>query len=143
VFCLAARPKLKAARRSKTPSKAVIAECSVQSVAFADEQTLITVSDRDRNIRVWDLRRAFPHPIHSMPYAGSRSAEHSFVALALDPSRTVLYANATDNTVYAYDLINFNPKPREYRFLFVRFLPRRTVFGTGVYLTKPKFSFWK
>ncbi|ELT98596.1 hypothetical protein CAPTEDRAFT_229258 [Capitella teleta] len=90
---------------------------SVTAVLFQDSNTLLSSGSRDGCIKAWDTRKltslakSAANPVHVFPYCGPQGRARGFSSLALDSSRTRLYANCVDNHVYVHDCVAFTPKP--------------------------------
>lgn len=104
-----------------TPSKRKIYSTltganSVTGLAFQDENTLISCSAGDGKIKFWDLRKAYkiskraPIPKHIIDYSGN-TTRNGFSNILLDNEGIRLYANCLDNTIYCYNIANYNSKP--------------------------------
>lgn len=89
---------------------------SVTGLAFQDEYTLISCSAGDGKIKFWDLRKTYktlkrePLPKHIIEYSGN-TTRNGFSNLTLDNDCIRLYANCLDNTIYCYNIANYNPQP--------------------------------
>lgn len=82
---------------------------SVTTMQFQDDNTLISASDLDGIIKIWDLRRSYdlysgrPKPKCVIPYAGQCTL-NGYSGLLLDSSRTKLYASCKDHSIYLFDV---------------------------------------
>jgi denticleless len=89
---------------------------SVTAIKFQDEHTLISSSDSDGIIKVWDMRKSYdrysrqPQPKYQFPYAG-KSALKGYTALALNSTKTQLFASCKDHAVYKFDAAGYSEKP--------------------------------
>ncbi len=89
---------------------------SVTAVQFQDEHTLVSASDTDGLIKVWDLRRSYdlfkgnPIPKFTIPYPGNSSL-HGYSSLVLNSAKTHVYASCKDNHIYLFDLASYSEKP--------------------------------
>ena len=89
---------------------------SVTAIQFQDGQTLISSSDSDGILKVWDLRKSYdrysrhPQPKHQFLYPG-KSALKGYSALILNHSKTQLYASCKDHTIYKFDVAAYCEKP--------------------------------
>ena len=79
------------------------------------ERFLVSVSDTDGLIKVWDLRRSYdrfkmsPKSQYVIPYPG-KSALHGYTSLVFNSSKSHLYASCKDNHIYLFDLASYNEK---------------------------------
>lgn len=95
--------------------KEPIGTCSVTAVQFQDQQTLVSSSDTDGIIKIWDLRMSYdrysgdPQPKHKIPFPG-KSSLRGYTSLLLNAARTNLYASCKDNHIYKFDLAGYNEK---------------------------------
>ena len=89
---------------------------SVTAIQFQDGHTLISSSDSDGIIKVWDLRKSYdrysrhPQPKHQFLYPG-KSALKGYSALVLNHSKTQLFASCKDHTIYKFDVAANGDKP--------------------------------
>ena len=89
---------------------------SVTAIQFQDAHTLISSSDSDGIIKVWDLRKSYdryssqPMAKYQLAYPG-KSALKGYSSLALNSAKTVLYASCKDHTIYKFDIAGYNEKP--------------------------------
>ena len=73
------------------------------------DQNVISCSDLDGIIKVWDLRMSYdrytgvPKCKHSIPYAGSSSLK-GYSSLVLDSTKSTAYVSCQDHTIYAFDI---------------------------------------
>ncbi|XP_058804222.1 protein lethal(2)denticleless isoform X2 [Phymastichus coffea] len=89
---------------------------SITGLVFQDDYTLLSCSSGDGLIKVWDLRKNYtthkkdPIPKYTMNYGG-KSNSNGFTSLVVCPYGITLYASCMDNTIYAYNVLSYNPKP--------------------------------
>jgi denticleless len=89
---------------------------SVTAIQFQDEHRLVSSSDTDGLLKVWDFRRSYdrykgePQAQHYIPYPG-KSALHGYTSLVLNSSMTHVYASCKDNQIYLFDLASYSDKP--------------------------------
>ncbi len=88
---------------------------SITAIQYQDENHLVSSSDTDGIIKVWDLRRSFdrykgnPQAQYSLPYPG-KSALHGYSSMVMNSTRTHLYAACKDHHIYTFDLATYNEK---------------------------------
>ena len=88
---------------------------SVTAIQFQDQNHLISSSDTDGLIKVWDLRRSYsfykgpPQAKFVIPYPG-KSNFQGYTSLALNSSKTHLYASCKDHHIYQFDLASYDEK---------------------------------
>ena len=86
------------------------------AIQFQDPYTLISSSDSDGIIKVWDMRNSYdrysrnPQPKYHFDYPG-KSALKGYSALVLNPTKTHLFASCKDHTVYKFDVASYADKP--------------------------------
>ena len=86
------------------------------AIQFQDPNTLISSSDLDGIIKVWDMRKSYdrysrqPQPKYQFTYPG-KSALKGYSALVLDPAKTQLFASCKDHTIYKFDVAAYSEKP--------------------------------
>ena len=81
----------------------------VTGLAFRDENTLVSCSDKGGAIKAWDLRysqktRSQPRPLFQLHHPG-RTSNNGFTCLATDPCLPYLYASCMDDHIYKYNLM--------------------------------------
>jgi WD40 repeat protein len=95
---------------------ATTSDTSVTAIQFQDEHTLISSSDLDGIIKVWDLRKSYdrysryPNPKNQFSYPG-KSALKGYSALILNHAKTQLFASCKDHTIYKFDVAAHEEKP--------------------------------
>lgn len=100
---------------SKGSAKKSIAS-SVTAIKFQDDHHIVSSSDTDGILKVWDLRRSYdrfkgePQANHCIPYPG-KSALHGYSSLVMNSAKTCIYASCKDNQIYAFDLASYSEKP--------------------------------
>lgn len=89
---------------------------SVTAIQFQDTNTLISSSDSDGIIKVWDLRKSYdrynsqPMAKYQFNYPG-KSALKGYTSLAINSSKTQLFASCKDHTIYKFDIAGYREKP--------------------------------
>ncbi|XP_014229719.1 protein lethal(2)denticleless isoform X1 [Trichogramma pretiosum] len=90
---------------------------SVTTLQFQDDFNLISGSDGDGELKVWDLRKIysthkkFPVAKHVLLYGGKSHTYCGFTSVLVDPYGLNLYASCVDNVIYSYNLTSYNPNP--------------------------------
>ena len=91
---------------------------SVTAIQIQDESTLVSSSDSDGLLKIWDLRgksydRFKNDPIakFTIPSPGRKGFNYGYTSLALTSSKSHLYACSKDNHIYCFDLASYNEKP--------------------------------
>ena len=85
------------------------AKASVTDLKFLDDHLIISCSDKDGFIKIWDMRMSYdrytgiPKCHHAISYPGSSTLK-SYSSLALNSVKTKLYASCQDNTIYCFDV---------------------------------------
>jgi len=98
-----------AKRSAASLSGAGPTKASVTALDFIDDQNVISCSDLDGIIKVWDLRMSYdrytgvPKCKHSIPYAGNSSLK-GYSSLVLDSTKSTAYVSCQDHTIYAFDI---------------------------------------
>jgi denticleless len=88
----------------------------VTAIQFQDPFTLISSSDSDGIIKVWDMRKSYdrysrqPQPKYQFAYPG-KSALKGYSALVLNSTKTQLFASCKDHTIYKFDVAGYSEKP--------------------------------
>ena len=89
---------------------------SITAIQFQDERKLVSVSDNDGLVKVWDLRKSYdrfkgtPQPMHVIAYPG-KSNHRGYTSLAFNSSKSHIYASCRDNHIYCYDLASYSDHP--------------------------------
>ncbi|XP_050405041.1 denticleless protein homolog [Patella vulgata] len=103
-------------RKRNRLGPALDSQQSVTVVSFQSDNLLISAGAVDGFVKVWDLRKNYTmssEPIASyvFPYAGNCQRKHGYSCLTLDSYNSRLYASCTDDVIYVYDLMSYNPLP--------------------------------
>ena len=102
-----------------------VGQRSITSLIFREKHQLISASSVDGAVKIWDTRKTYtnnknPLAWHTFPFPGTSAGAHvrcfsypgrGFASLILDYSKTRLFANCMDNTIYQYDCAAFQQKP--------------------------------
>lgn len=98
---------------SKSGKKSL--KSSVTAIQFQDSNHLVSSSDTDGLIKVWDLRRSYdrytgnPHAEHVLPYPGESNLK-GYTSLVMNSSKTHLYASCKDHHIYLFNLATYEEK---------------------------------
>uniref|UniRef100_A0A6Q2X689 Uncharacterized protein n=1 Tax=Esox lucius TaxID=8010 RepID=A0A6Q2X689_ESOLU len=101
--------------RGMAPS--VDSQQSVTVVLFRDEHTLISSGAVDGIVKVWDLRKNYtayhqdPTPLLAYQYPGSSTRKLGYSGLVLDSTRSNLFCNCTDDSIYMFDISGLQTTP--------------------------------
>ena len=85
------------------------------ALQFQDSNHLISSSDADGLIKVWDIRRSYsyfkgtPQAKFVIPYPGQSNFQ-GYTSLVLNSSKTHLYASCKDHNIYQFDLASYEEK---------------------------------
>jgi len=97
-----------AASKSKKGQQGVT-KASVTALEYIDDHHLVSCSDLDGEVKVWDLRMSYdrykglPKCKHSIPYAGTSSLM-GYSSLVLNSAKTKVYVSCQDHTIYRFDV---------------------------------------
>ncbi|XP_050527322.1 denticleless protein homolog B isoform X2 [Daktulosphaira vitifoliae] len=95
--------------KKKKTRKTVGVSCTI----FKSDQTVISCSSMDPNIKVWDIRRSYrqnkgsiePKPLFSYCHKNKNALANSgYVDMITNSLYTHLYASGVDNVIYCYPL---------------------------------------
>jgi len=84
-------------------------KASVTALEFIDENKVVSCSDLDGVVKVWDIRMSYdrytglPKSFHSIPYAGTSSLK-GYSSLVLNSAKTKVYVSCQDHTIYTFDV---------------------------------------
>lgn len=102
-------------RKSRSgPAQSQDSQQSVTCVAFQNDHLLTSSGAVDGCVKVWDIRKIKPEnnaAVYSFPYTGLSRRTHGFSSLTFDSYFTKLFANCTDDVIYCFDFISYNPEP--------------------------------
>ena len=100
----------------KKSSKSSTLPSSITAIQFQDEHKIVSVSDNDGLLKVWDLRKSYdrfkgaPQPLHCIAYPG-KSNHRGYTSLAMNSSRSHVYASCRDHFIYCFDLASYSAQP--------------------------------
>ena len=86
------------------------------AIQFQDTNTLISSSDSDGIIKVWDMRKSYdrysgqPVPKYQFRYPG-KSALKGYSSLILNSAKSHLFACCKDHHIYKFDIAGHSDKP--------------------------------
>ena len=88
---------------------------SITAIQVQDEHHLISASDTDGIIKIWDLRKSYDNHYKTDPKAkyiipAPSEFYHGYTSLILNSTKTHLYASCIDNHIYCFDLASYGEK---------------------------------
>ncbi|XP_008188066.2 protein lethal(2)denticleless isoform X1 [Acyrthosiphon pisum] len=92
----------------------------VSSVIFKTDQTVISCSSMDHDIKLWDLRKSYrqvkgnTEPLPLMKYFNEMKISplnNGYVDIITNPQSTLMYASCINNVIYCYSLDSTDTKP--------------------------------
>ncbi|KAL4135193.1 hypothetical protein QTP88_006833 [Uroleucon formosanum] len=89
----------------------------LSSVIFKTDQTIISCSTMDHNIKLWDLRKSYrqvkgnTEPLPLMKYSNEIKINNGYTDLIINPQSTLMYASCISNVIHCYSLDSTETKP--------------------------------